>query len=258
MRYPASLPVSLRAFVLGTVAGALFGSAAVAAAAFGYAGWQKFTNDFKNGYVTGFLDMANVARNLDAGGWVDEKYPWTPKVKPPEWRGVVDKLYKDPANQVYNVMSILQLAAKTIADRHGGALDPDERMRQRTESVLNELRKKAIAEGQDPSKVPNIPGHIVVPASPGDAAEEPPHQRKWCRCDGKDPNQLKAEREKAEAEDKAKQNGAAAPPIAPPGTEATKTPPNAAPAAHAGGGAAGSAPAKTPPVDTKAPANGSK
>src|SRR5690349_21595412 len=109
---------SLRDFGAGAVLGLALGTAGVSAAAFGYDGWNKFSYDFRVGYVNGFLSMANLARNLDPGGWVDSKYPMVPTAKPAEWAAKVDELYKDPENQHYSMTSILQTAAHELEKKY--------------------------------------------------------------------------------------------------------------------------------------------
>lgn len=193
---------TVRGFGFGVVVGVMIGSAGLAAAAFGYKGWERFSSDFKVGYINGFLEMANLARNLDPGGYVDIKYPMVPKAKPMHWADEVNRLYADPANQKYSITSIMQLAAHELEKKFGKGPDPHERTRRRMEQQLEALRRKREAMGLPPKepkkqviapeKVEPAPGTKAEPAAPA-----VPRQKKWCRCDGKDP---KAERERRRAE----------------------------------------------------------
>ncbi len=191
-------PGSVRGFCAGVVVGVMIGSAGLAAAAFGYNGWQKFSQDFKVGYVFGFLEMANLARNLDPGGYLDIKYPMVPKAKPVHWADEVNRLYADPANQKYSMTSIMQLASHELQKKFGSAPSPEERTRRRMEQQLEALRRKREALGlaeKDPKRQAIAPEKVVEP-SPAAPAE--PKKKKWCRCDGKDPAAERARR-RAEA-----------------------------------------------------------
>src|SRR3569832_948218 len=84
---------SSRAIGAGILVGKLIGSAGIAAAGFGWKAWSSLKTDYKLGYVGGFLDMANLARNLQPGGWVDTKYPYLPQVKPYLCAAELDQLY---------------------------------------------------------------------------------------------------------------------------------------------------------------------
>lgn len=185
-------------------------------AAFGYQGWQRFSDDFKGGYVTGFLAMAGLARNLQPGGWVDEKYPEVPNAKPLEWVAVISELYKDPKNQGYSMPSIMMTAARRLEEKHGKALPPYERAKQRMQRQLETARKNRAAAGVPPPEPqaaaapPNeMQGASNSKASASKAAVNKP-PRKWCRCDGKDPKAARAQRkEAAEAKEAAEPAGAA-------------------------------------------------
>lgn len=194
---------SLRGFVVGVLVGSVIGSVGVAGATFGLKGWSRFSEDFRNGYVNGFLDMANLARNLEPGGWVDKRYPYLPGVKPQEWRFVIDKIYTEPANKDYLITSVMQLAGKRLEDRHGKAEDPLLRQKRRSEAQMEALRKK-LSQGAKLTPAPPPPAakpdEAAKPAGEkpaSGAVEVPPRSRKWCRCDGTDP---KAAREKRKAE----------------------------------------------------------
>jgi hypothetical protein len=200
---------SLRGFSTGLVSGVLIGlllgSAGMAGAAFGYKGWQTFSDEFKTGYVTGFLGMANLARNLDPGGWVDSKYPQFPKVKPLEWVILVDDLYKMPENQGYSINSILQSAAHQLELKYGKPATAEERTKQRMAHQLEILRKQREKAGLLPKdgepKADSPASKAVTPPAAGGgknvADERPP--RKWCRCDGTDPKEARAQRKAAAA-----------------------------------------------------------
>ena len=65
MRYSPSL----RGFAAGVLVGLLAGSAGMASATFGLNGWSRFSEDFRNGYLNGFLDMANLALSILLSPW---------------------------------------------------------------------------------------------------------------------------------------------------------------------------------------------
>jgi len=204
---------TIRGFSAGIVIGVLAGSAGMAAAAFGYKGWQAFSEDFKGGYVAGFLDMAKLARNLQPGGWVDDHYPYMPGVKALDWKTKIDELYKDPENQKFTIESILQLAGHDLAKTRGGVVTGEERQRAITQHRLEVLRQHQIdklkAEGKP------IPPELTSPPPPKEMTARPrvvkpaPKKRVWCRCDGKDPKALRAARKaRREAEAAAKKDAA--------------------------------------------------
>lgn len=122
-------------------------------------GWARFTEDFRFGYVFGFLDMANLARNLDPGGYVDENYPFWPKVKPTEWKTIVDELYRNPENQQNSMTGILHMAAKELEKKYGPAPSVVDRIKPQLAGLLKaaeerraEAAAKAKAEGKpDPA-----------------------------------------------------------------------------------------------------------
>jgi hypothetical protein len=205
---------------VGVLIGLLIGSAGVAAATFWVQGWQRFSDDFKVGYINGFLDMANLARNLQPGGWVDTKYPQVPQAKPVEWANVVNELYKDPANARYSITSILQTAAQRLEAKYGRAETPEQRTLQRMQHQLEMMRKKREKAGLpvEPPKAAStptkVPGAVKTSETTAEKKEAKKPARKWCRCDGKDPKAARAARKaaaaKKEAEEAAKGNAAAA------------------------------------------------
>jgi hypothetical protein len=204
----------LRGFSSGVAIGVLVGSAGMAAAAFGYKGWQVFSNDFKGGYVSGFLDMANLARNLQPGGWVDDHYAYLPGVRVIEWKLKLDEIYSKPENQKYSVESALQLAGHELEEKHGKSLTPEERERSITMQMLAARRKKQIEEATAKGLPP--PPEIVmpdasVPAHAPRTAGDPnkPKVRKWCRCDGTDPKLARQQRKARAAEEAAKKTSTA-------------------------------------------------
>ncbi len=220
--------ISLRDFGAGAVLGLLLGTAGLSAASFGYDGWAKFSLDFKGGYITGFMAMANLARNLDPGGYVDTQYPLVTQAKPGEWVSVIDGLYKKPENQGYQVTSIIQYAAHELEKKYGKALPAEERTRRRMEAQLQALKKRREAAALQAGKeAPAPPKHIAQPEktvkTPALPKEKP--ARKWCRCDGKNPKEERAKRRAARAEAEKAAGAAAKPATAP---EAAKQP--AAPA----------------------------
>lgn len=225
---------SLRGFVVGVLVGSVIGSAGVAGATFGLKGWSRFTEDFRNGYVNGFLDMANLARNLEPGGWVDKRYPYLPAVKPQEWRGVVDKIYTEPANKDYLITSVMQLAGKRLEDRYGKAEDPLLRQKRRSEAQMAALRKKLDEDAKKGKPVTPAakPAESAKPAVEKPSSEPvqvpaPPRSKKWCRCDGTD---AKAAREKRKAEAAAEAARIDEEMDRAAGIAPAKTPPNAPPA----------------------------
>jgi hypothetical protein len=191
---------SFRDFGAGALLGLALGTAGISAASFGYEGWNKFSQDFRSGYVTGFLSMANLARNLDPGGWVDSKYPMVPNAKPIEWAAKVDELYKDPENQHYSMNSILQQAAHELQKKYGKAMSPDKRAIERMQQQLAAVKRRREAMGLDPSMRPKKdPTQVeAAPKTAQPPAPKPP--RKWCRCDGKNPKAERAKRRAAAAE----------------------------------------------------------
>jgi hypothetical protein len=200
---------SLRGFISGVVVGALVGSAGMAAAAIGYKGWQAFSGDFRNGYISGFLDMANLARNLQPGGWVDAHYPYLPGVKMLEWRTKTDALYADPENQRFTVESLLQLVGHELGKEHG-VVTAEQRQQGLLKMKLDAIRKKQIEE-MTKKGVP-VPSELTKPGSPKQHVAAPKtvpgserhRPRKWCRCDGTNPKEARRLRKERRAQDAAK------------------------------------------------------
>jgi len=194
---------TIRGFAAGVLVGVVIGSAGIGAAAIGHKGWMRFSEDFRGGYVAGFIEMANLARNLQPGGWVDQRYPYLPQVKWIEWRDTVTQLYVDPENQSYSISSMLQLASHELEKKYGKAGDPQLRVMEKMKTQLSAVVKNreltaaknpaagAAAVAPAPASSPTI---VVQPSSPMTRVEIP-RVRKWCRCDGKDPKAAQAERQ---------------------------------------------------------------
>jgi hypothetical protein len=224
MRSLSTCRRTLRGFGAGLLIGILVGSAGIATAAFGLKGWNTFSSDFRLGYIAGFLEMANITRNLDPGGWVDLRYPYV-EAEPLEWFAKVDELYKTPENSDYSITTMMQLAAVELEKVKGKAPSPEERAAKRFLQQLEAVRQRAIAAGKLPPdaavKKPLAPKPLP-PKSATKPADAP--EKKWCRCDGKDPKAARAERRaKAAAEEskaKAASPDAAKPVPAPAGKPA--------------------------------------
>lgn len=167
--------------IVGIILGFSVGSASVATAMFGYKGWQRFGGDFQLGYLAGFFDMANLARNLEPGGYVDEHFPVWPEVKVLEWRTVIDELYKNPANQEYGMYAIVQLAAKELAKVHGPAPTAIERLAPKLKEQLERARDPK-QQAQRPATA--APADKKPTVSSGASKAHDPWTRKyrWCRC----------------------------------------------------------------------------
>jgi len=161
-----------RSFVLGVIVGVLIGSSGLAAAALGYKGWTRFSKDFQLGYISGFMDMANLARNLDPGGFVDERYPLWPQAKTMHWHGAVAKIYQDPDKQRYSMYSVLQFAADELEKTFG---KPPTAM----ERVAPQL-KDMFAKGKEMDSAPPKPDAPATPPAP--KAPQPPKKKIWCKC----------------------------------------------------------------------------
>lgn len=180
---------SLRGFVPGLLLGLLLGSAGVAGAGIYYKGWQRFSNDFKTGYVTGFLDMARLARNLDPDGWVNKKYPDSGKAAFVEWANMLDVLYKKPENQEYSVASLLQLAAAELQKKYPPPPDAPDPEQQKTVEAIHRLQEKARQIDAKSGKAPDAAAAPVPDAKyEGEAKPIPPKtakrtEPKFCRCD---------------------------------------------------------------------------
>ena len=179
---------SIRGFSVGVVVGILVASAGMAVAAFGYKGWQRVSEDFRNGYVQGFIEMANLARNLDPGGWVDTKYPYVPKAKFIEWRVRADELYAKPENQKYAIDSLLQLVARDLEGRYG-TVRAEERQRSIMAMQLKQLYERQVEEAKAKGlPPPPAPAELPKDFVPHKTIAKPDKKRtkKWCRCDGSD------------------------------------------------------------------------
>jgi hypothetical protein len=216
--------ISLRDFGTGVIVGLVVGSVGLAGASFRYEGWARFSSDFKLGYINGFLDMANLARNLEPGGYVDSKYPQVEKAKPAEWAMVIDRLYKDPENQRYRIASMMQYAADELEKKYGKSMSADERVRRRMETQLALIKKKQEAAGLKEGAKPPAPPKAVVAPEKSVAKPVVKKPRKWCRCDGKNPKAERAKRRAAAAAAAAAQGGDAAKPA----PEPAKAPADAA------------------------------
>lgn len=224
---------SIRDFGAGAIAGLMLGTSGFAAAALGYEGWQKLSQDFKIGYVAGYLDMSNIARNLDPGGYIDTKYPKA-HAKPVEWAAMVDVLYKDPAYQRYTINSMMQAAAVKLEEKYGKT-DPVQRSRDRMAFQMEAMRRKKEAQAKKKGAPAPEVKHQKAPERTVSAPKKPttPKPRKWCRCDGKDPKAERAKRRAAREEAaRAAAAGEKAPATgtAPAADKAATTPPKQPPA----------------------------
>jgi hypothetical protein len=190
---------SLRDFGAGTVLGLVIGTSGLAAAAMNYETWLKLSQDYKVGYVAGFIQMANLARNLEPGGYIDTRYPFV-MAKPIEFSAKIDELYKDPEYQGYSINSMMMSAAHELEKKYG-KITPEERMRRRMQSQVAAIQKIREAQAKKAGKTAPAPEKIVAaPAKTVPAAKKPPKVRKWCRCDGKDPKVERAKRRAVRSE----------------------------------------------------------
>jgi hypothetical protein len=215
---------SIRGFGAGLVVGVLVGSAGLSVAAISYKGWHKFSPDFRTGYVAGFVDMSNLARNLDPGGYIDANYPYIVGARPIEWSDMIAELYKDPQNQGYTITSLMMLAAHKLQEKHGVAGTPTDRVNRKMEMQLDAVRrmreKMGIKPDQGRTKTAEAPPRVVEP----ETAVKAPTQRKWCRCDGKDPKAAQVQRKAAAAEQEKREDAESEKPS---GDGGAKTPPSA-------------------------------
>jgi hypothetical protein len=238
-----------RAFGAGVLLGLMIGSAGMAAASFGYKAWSTVSVDYKNGFVAGFLTMANLARNLQPGGWVDQKYPHIPKAKPVEWSKTLDELYAKPENRKYTVTGMLQAVARDLEKKYGPAQDPMDRTRDQMLEKLRALGERnkneqpegeagKAGEGESGAPLANAPGDDKAQPGPNDKGEPKAlprtdfpndRKRKWCRCDGTDPKLARAARQANATE---KQKASSGVPAASSGTAGSTGP--AAPTGPAG------------------------
>lgn len=177
---PGSGPWGL---VVGIVLGFVIGSASIATATFGYKGWQRFGGEFQLGYLAGFFDMANLARNLDPGGFVDENYPVWPNVRLREWQQTVDGLYQDPKNQEYGMYAMLRIAAAEMKKKHGPGQTTIERLAPRFRQQIDRAKKaEAAARAGSGDSKPAAPAVTGAPPKPASAAPPSPWGRKKRRC----------------------------------------------------------------------------
>lgn len=195
----------LRDFSTGVLVGVLIGSVGVSAAAFGYKGWQRFDPNFRVGWITGFLDMAQIARAQYPDTYVDRFYPSLPQARPAEYVTAIDKLYEDPQYKNYGMTRMVSLAIKELEKKYGPAETANERMLKQLATTLEVLRKKKEAAGiKTPTKA--LP---TKPPTPSTLEDDGPEfikkvNKKWCRCDGKTPAEAHvARRAKEAAEEKA-------------------------------------------------------
>lgn len=205
------------------VLGFAIGSASMATAAFSYKGWQRFSGDFRLGYLAGFFDMANLARNLDPGGFIDENYPVWPNVKLYQWREMVSKLYEDPENREYGMYAMMRLAGEEMKKKYGPAPTAVERLTPRFKEQVERARKAQEAKraGSGDSKT-GAPVVVPAPQSKTPATPRPSvwgHKKRRCPC----PDEPKA----AASGAKPGENGATAP-ASEPGKSAPSSPGNAA------------------------------
>ena len=189
-----------RGVFVGLLAGLVLGSSAMVLAAPTGKGWARFTEDFRFGYVFGFLDMANVARNLDPGGYVDEKYPLWPQAKPTEWKALVDELYRNPENQKYPLTGILRMAGVTLEKKYGPAPSIVERLKPQLSTLLKAAEKakaEAAAKGEAEGKADPAGAETKAvqkaaakaaaragasnPEAAAEAAEKAAARKKFCR-----------------------------------------------------------------------------
>jgi len=177
-------------FGAGIVLGLMIGSASLSVAAFGYKGWQRFGRDFQLGYLTGFFDMANLARNLDPDGYVDENFPLWPKARLTDWHNAVNELYMDPENREYGMYAILRLAAEELKKKYGPAPSAAKRLQpafteqiQRARKAEQEALSKDMAQKAQNSQEPAAAAS-AVPKKVPDPSVGPSwdHRKRRCPC----------------------------------------------------------------------------
>jgi len=215
--------------VVGIVLGFSIGSVSVATAMLGYKGWQRFSDDFKVGYLTGFFDMSNLARNLDPDGYIDEHFPLWPNVKVREWRELIDELYRKPENQQYGMFGMVQLAGQELKKKHGAPPKVAERLAPALQEQVERARK---AEQAATPRKPAVAGaKSQAPKTPAAPRPNPwAHKKKWCRCpeaatESKDAGNSSGEQAGTnKGADQASKAGAPVQPATSPSGDSAKTP----------------------------------
>ncbi len=214
-------------FGAGILLGFVIGSTSLAMATFGYKGWQRFSRDFQVGYLTGFLDMANLARNLDPDGFIEEKYPTWPKATLADWHNAVNKLYQDPENQQYGMYAMMRLAGAELEKKYGPPPSAAERLTPAFKQQIEKARKVELAArakaGDKPAPAAAPPAAPPAAAAPeresGSGVSGPRwhHKRRRCPCPD--------EEKDTASQEKAAENAAAALSLPDQGKAATATEP---------------------------------
>jgi hypothetical protein len=104
---------------VGFALGFVVGSAAIASAAFGRAGWQRFGLPFKEGYVAGFVDCVRIAKALDPFSYIATNFPAPPRAKAIVWVRTIDELYAKDEHKDRTLAQILIIAGAKLEENFG-------------------------------------------------------------------------------------------------------------------------------------------
>lgn len=112
-------PGTWKGFALGVVAGAVLGSAAMAGASVTYKAWSRGSDDFRIGYIHGFLDVVRMAKNENPFGEIDRRYHLWAEVKPFEWYMHLVQFYRKEENHKYETSAALEFVSAELQQKHG-------------------------------------------------------------------------------------------------------------------------------------------
>ncbi|HYC54156.1 MAG TPA: hypothetical protein VEL28_04380 [Candidatus Binatia bacterium] len=163
-------------FFAGLTIGIIIGSVGLSAGAVGYKAWMTNGQDFRLGYISGFMDMTMLARNLHPQGFIDETYPFFKNARIRDYYDAIDNFYKDPENQKHSMYSAMTLISDEMEKKFGKPQSAIERMAPNIEKKLEAARAKQAARAASA-------GAAKAPAAaPKPAAPKPPKRKIWCKC----------------------------------------------------------------------------
>jgi len=186
---------------VGFAAGVIAATAGVSVAALARKGWERFGLDFKQGYVSGFIDATRIAKAYDPSGYLSRQYRIPPKAPSVYWVRTLDELYKKPEHEARTVWQLMAIAGPILEKQFGpeGVVDPKAQLGALADALERaaaneEKRRRQTAEnGQTPvagakqgaggeALSDGVSGErVAASAAPTPPAEPgPKHRRRAC------------------------------------------------------------------------------
>ncbi len=134
----------LRGLVAGLIVGIIIGAAGLVAAGTGKKLWLERGQEFQVGYLSGFFDAALMGRNLEPGGFFDQRYPMWPGVKLMSWYHEALAVAKEDESEGYTMAQVLGAVAGRFHKKHGKPPTAFDRVAKQWRAILADGDSKKV------------------------------------------------------------------------------------------------------------------